>query len=206
MKALHKILTSILAMVIALNVFSFQVFASDVVVKALPTYSNFTGFQVQKVTVTPIVIDKKVSLMNELHLKQYAITKNGTKSHSTFCSWGTYSFSDFNQYCRDNDYELVGWNISVTGIILAKSGSTIGSEDKLLTMKATCGGIETESLNISSLNNMSRTLGWDVYLPDGTTESTTLTTEFLSEIKYLPPRGGVQTVTDKVTVNLNYWP
>lgn len=115
MKALHKILTSIFAMVIALNIFSFQVFASDVAVKALPTYSNFTGFQVQTVTVTPIVIDKNVSYGMKMNLSRYAMTKNGTKSHSTLCSWRSYSFSDFNQYCRNNNYEPVGWTISVKG-------------------------------------------------------------------------------------------
>ena len=75
--------------------------------------SSFTGFLMNKATITPVVVREGSSY--QMALKNYAKTTTFSGSHHNIARWNSYSISGFNQYIIDNNYKMVGWNISVSG-------------------------------------------------------------------------------------------
>ncbi len=200
MKTFKKLLTCMLATVLMLSVC-----ASTALAASLPA-NTFTGFRVKTVTITPLVRQEQVSF--DMKVSDYAQTTTYSReAHYNSANWDTIKAAGFNQYCRENNLQVVGWEVSVTGTYLVAHQGTVVPADKLQVMDYTLGDNPTKRQGIFYFANMSQTFTWNVSLPDEISDYNELSTAFNSKITYLDGSNDRErSVTDKVSVHINYWP
>ena len=193
-KRTKQILSFILACILCVGIFSVNTFAATG-----PT----TGFKITQITVTPVVEANGV----KAELKQYKQTKIPTGSQRSISMfWDSYKISGFNKYVIDNGYEMLGWNLSVTGThTVAYEGTSM--EDKLVSFEYGVDDNPTKTKDISYSKNRSTTLSWFAALPDELTDYNSLSNRLTCITTYRNGLSGeYRTVPDRVSFDMTYWP
>ena len=206
-KRIFSIFMSVLMVMSLMSTVAFaaEVETADPSSTARASSSSFTGFLMNKATITPVVVREGSSY--QMALKNYAKTTTFSGSHHNIARWNSYSISGFNQYIIDNNYKMVGWNISVSGkYAVANEGSVIPA-DRLWTFEYTAGDDPTVKENIQYFENLPVTISWFAALPDELTDYNSVDTELNCVTTYIPGIGsGFKTQNDSLDVSLTYWP
>ena len=173
---------------------------------AIGPVSSFTGYLMQSVTITPVVVKEGSS--TQIELSKYATTKKFTsESHNQLVFWDSYKIKGFNQYVKDNNYKMVGWSIALTGKYAAGNQGSVIPADVLRLFQYTAGGKTSERINISYSTNRVTTITWDALLPEELTDYNSLDTEFRSVTTYIGGMSGdFKEAIDSLKVCLTYWP
>ncbi len=120
-----RITSIVLAVFMAISMISSTALAVDIQDSDINTFASGeqsplrlattgdTTFLMQRAVVTPVVV--AAGSTAKIALKSFATETSLTKSVAQSVFWDSYRMSGFNQYIIDHNYQVVGWNISLTG-------------------------------------------------------------------------------------------
>lgn len=159
-----------------------------------------TGFRMQKVVITPVV--KAADSSTELALSKFSTTTTLTKSFFQLAKWSAYTISGFEQYIFDNGYEMVGWNVSLTGKYTVSNENSVIPADKLMYFEYSVDDGTPTKVDIQYSKNRVVTYSW--FAPQ--TASTTMS-KFNWVVTYENgSTGRTREVSGRLTASLAYWP
>ena len=169
-------------------------------------YEPKTGFTMQKVVITPVVV--KTGSSTKVALKTYA--KTITLSNKTFYQsayWDSYSMSGFNQYVYDNNYQVVGWDVSLTGKYTVSNENSVIPVDKLMVFEYAIGDNTPVRENVQYFENMVVTYSWFAAIEGELTDYNSVTSPFNWTMTYVDGLSGkTKEVSGRLTLGMTYWP
>ena len=159
-----------------------------------------TGFTMQKVVITPVV--KAADSSTKFALSKFSTTTTLTKSFFQMADWSSYIISGFEQYIFDYGYEMVGWNVSLTGKYTVSNENSVIPADKLKYFEYFIDDGTPKKVDIQYSKNMVATYSW--FAPQ--TASTTMS-RFNWVVTYADGSSGrTRDKTGRLSVSLSYWP
>ena len=193
-KRMKQILALVLACILCVGLFSVNTFAA---------VYGFSGFKISQVTVTPVV-DAGGYRKN---LTQYTQTKNYTgDKRSLLVYWDSYKVNGFNKYVVDNDYKMLGWEISVTGKhTVGYENSTL--EEKLVSFECLIDDTSVLTKDISYSKNRNETFERIATLPEELTDYNSISSKLTCKTTYRRANSSTNSVSeDRVSLDMSYWP
>lgn len=201
-----RFISIILAVIMAVSMMSSTALASDIQDMNVGTSSARlldepeTGFRMQSVVITPVVVAADSS--TKVALKKFSTTTALTKSFFQLASWSSYTISGFEQYIFDNGYEMVGWDVSLTGKYTVSHENSVIPADKLKYFEYSVDDGSSQKVDIQYSKNRVATYSWFVPQTDKTTMS-----RFNWVVTYVDGSSGkTREKSGRLSVSLSYWP
>ena len=164
-----------------------------------------TGFTMQSAVITPVVV--RPGSTTKLALKQYARTTSLNNSFAQSAYWDSFNVNGFNQYVYDNNYQFVGWDVSVTGTYTAANQNSVITADKLRFFEYWVGDGEHKKVDIQYSTNRTATYYWFAEIEGDLTDYNSLKSVFNWKVTYIDGSNGkITDVTGRLTAMMTYWP
>ena len=203
---MKKLLSLLCAFALMMST-SVTAFAAEINEPALASLNDpKTGFTMQKVTITPVVV--KPGSSTKVALNAYA--KTTTLSSSSFyrsAYWDSYNVSGFNQYVYDNNYQMVGWNVSLTGKYTVSNENSVIPVDKLRYFEYAVGDGTPTKVDVQYSANRIVTYSWFAAIEGELTNYNSVTSQFNWTMTYVDGLSGkTGEVSGRLTAMMTYWP
>lgn len=164
-----------------------------------------TGFTMQSAVITPVVV--RPGSTTKLALRQYAKTTSLDTSFAQSAYWDSFNVNGFNQYVHDNNYQFVGWDVSITGKYTAKNQGSVIPADRLMFFEYWIGDGEHKKVDIQYSTNRVVTYSWFAAIEGELSDYNSLKSIFNWKVTYIGGSSGkTSEVTGRLTAMMTYWP